>query len=158
MSFSAALDQAYRNTRYRVFLPRACLELRVGERHPALDAWLESQGFSRWSLLTAWNPGSRLLPAEENRSRQARMEQALLARGFQPFPGENQAGNADWPPEASLLVPGMGRDEAGRLARDFDQNAFLAGERRGIAELLWIQPLFCNTFDLVNFPGHPVSK
>lgn len=158
MSFSPALDLAYRKTRYRVFLPRGPLDLRVGKRHPELDAWLEEQGFSCWSLLTAWNPGSCLLPEEENRSRQARMEQELRARGFQPFPGENHASNGDWPPEASLLVPGMGRDEARQVALDFAQNAFLAGASRGVAELLWIDSLICNTFGLGKFPGSPVAR
>jgi len=68
-------------TRYRIALPCGTLELRVGERQPQLDACLRQAGFSCWCLLTAWNPGSRLLPREENRARQEKLKKYLLDRG-----------------------------------------------------------------------------
>lgn len=137
MSFSTALQRAYRDTRYWVFLPNACFELRVGRRHPELDAWLARRGLSCWSLLTAWNPASCRLPLGRNRWRQARLTAALRARGFAVFAGENRAAAGDWPVEASCFVPGMRLREARCWARAFGQNAFLAAKRKRDAALLW---------------------
>ncbi|MGB4467045.1 MAG: DUF3293 domain-containing protein [Azovibrio sp.] len=125
-------------TRYRIALPCGTLELRVGERQPQLDACLRQAGFSCWCLLTAWNPGSRLLPREENRARQEKLKKYLLDRGHIIFSGENHSCSGGWPLECTIFVPGSSRQEGREAALLFEQNAFLAGENDLPAELLWI--------------------
>lgn len=137
MSFSAELEQAYRATAYQVTLPCGKLVLRVGLQAPLLDAWLEQSGYREWSLLTAWNPASRLLTDAENRELQELLQQQLRSRGLSFFQAENHSDSGMWPIEASLFVPALRPEEADTLARLFGQNAYLSGNLGFPPRLLW---------------------
>ena len=43
-----------------------------------------------------------------------------------------------WPPEKSLLILGIDREEARELGSQFGQNAIIFGERGGSPELLML--------------------
>ena len=125
------IEAAYLAASYRV---GGKLVLRVGEPSRVLDHLLANRGLDEWAYLTAHNPRSRQLTQEENAARQ----RELLARlaGRRLLLGHAEAPDGAWR-EASVLVLGMARDEALALARSFEQNAFLAGRRGGVAELVW---------------------
>lgn len=125
------LDAAYRATSYRV---GSDLALRVGETSPALDELLARRDLVEWAYLTAHNPGSVALSPGENRARQSE----LLGRvaGYPLLLGEAVGDDGTWR-EASVLVLGIRREDALRLARAFGQNAILCGTRGGVAELVW---------------------
>jgi hypothetical protein len=131
------LARAYRATAYRVFLPVGEIVLRCGRKTPRLDGWLKTAGLVHWCVLTAWNPGLRQFGAAENRRRQERLRQQLLARGYRPFPGENRADAKDWPIEETLFVPMLPLAAAHELAKHYGQNAFLWGARGKAARLCW---------------------
>jgi hypothetical protein len=138
----AELDEAYRATIYRVFVPgEAPIDVRVdgaSSTHAArLGALLARNGVEVWAFITAWNPGSRQLSAEENAARHAELLQAIEAGGWPHFDGAGIPARADWSPEASLLVLGISRDDAVALGRRFSQNAIVAGRRGGAAELIY---------------------
>jgi hypothetical protein len=129
---------AWRRTRYTAETPTGTLTLRIGEPNPALDELLRAHGCRDWAYLTACNPGSRMLSAEDNRRRQQRLESHLAVDGFVFYRGNgipDPEQDAHWPPEASVLVPGIAPDRAARLAREYGQLAFVHG-RRGEAPLL----------------------
>ncbi|MDR1648473.1 MAG: DUF3293 domain-containing protein [Zoogloeaceae bacterium] len=140
------LHSAYRATRYAVF-PAVQEAERVWVLGvdcavpPALEAWLQAAGFCCWSLVSACNPASCLLSAEENVLRQTRLREDLQGAGWRWFFGMNYAGEGShWPPEMSFWIPGMARESAMRLARSFGQNAFLCGTAGSRARLVWISP------------------
>lgn len=125
------LEAAYRATSYRA---GSKLELRVGEPNAALDELLAERGLLAWAYLTAFNPGSVALPAEENRARQTQLLRRL--EGYQLLPGEAVGDDGTWE-EASVLVLGIGREDALSVAREFGQHAILCGTRGAPAELAW---------------------
>jgi hypothetical protein len=57
-------------------------------------------------------------------------------RGYTAFPGEGIGDDGQWPPERSLLILGIARDDARRLGREFGQLAIVHGEKGGPAMLL----------------------
>lgn len=132
------LEAAYRATAYCVELPdgRACL--RLGEPSPALAAALTARGTGQWAILCAANPGSRQLDEAENARRLGELLDLLRAAGHECWPGLNLADDGDWPPEASVCVPGLARVEALRLAARFGQNAILVGDAAGVPVLAWV--------------------
>jgi hypothetical protein len=132
-----ALELAYRRTVYRAFAPGGAIDLRVGHRFPALDRLLAAAGCSRWAFLTAWNPRSRPLPAWRNATRSRRLARALRARGYRFLPGLGIPLEPGWGAEVSLLALGMPAARALRIARNFGQNAIVAGRRGGRVQLLW---------------------
>jgi len=137
-----ALEAAYRRTLYRVAVPgRGPLDLRVGRRSRRLDRLLAALGCRDWAFVTAWNPGSRSLPAWRNALRSRRLARALERLGYCTLLGLGVADDDRWRSEVSLLVVGMPAARALRIARLFGQNAIVAGRRGGDARLLWCRRL-----------------
>jgi hypothetical protein len=131
------LDAAYRATSYVVDGPDGAFALRVGETSPPLDELLVRHNTRCWAFVTACNPGSLPLSAEENRGRQAELEAVVSKAGYTFFAGQG-VGEDDWLPEASVLILGITPENAAALGRHFGQNAILTGEACGPARLLWL--------------------
>lgn len=133
----AGLQQAYRRARYRVLLDGAALELRVGEASPALAELLAASGVTGAAFVTACNPGSRLTDSAANATAQAALEARCAGAGHRLLPGEALDPTGAWPAESSVLILGIGRQAALKLAVAFGQNAFLWIDRRGEPHLDW---------------------
>jgi hypothetical protein len=125
------LEREYRATAYVVFARGPPVVLRVGARNRALDRLLHRNGCREWAFITAWNPRTRLLPRWRNERRQRALARllprALLGAGI---------AETSWA-EESLLALGVAAGRARRLARQFGQNAIVAGRRGGTAQLIW---------------------
>ena len=61
----------------------------------------------------------------------------MTAAGFCFYHGEGKGDDGAWPAEPSLLILGVGEDEAAALARRFGQAAFVYGDRGAAARLVW---------------------
>jgi hypothetical protein len=132
------MDDAFRATVYRVFIPeQAPIDIRIGEGAELLDAILERHGAHEWAFITAWNPGSRPLTAEENDARQAELLTTLRQRGLPWFDGSGIPDRSDWQPEESVLVLDITTNEAVDLGTRFGQLAVVVGQRGGPAELVY---------------------
>ena len=138
MAKTTELEAAYRATTYRVFLPGGICDLRPGVASETLRCWLETAGASRFAILTAHNPGSSLIDAEQNILRQAQLECDLLESGYEPYAGENVADSDVWADEESCFVPDISVAEALALGEKYGQNAIVCGSDDGVPELVWI--------------------
>lgn len=136
------LLKAYRATRYVVrpgdFTGGREWTLRVGQLHPEPDAALTARGHQEWAFLTAWNPGSRPCPPEENERAQRQLLATLAAAGLKAVDAVGVAEDGSWY-EDSLFVPGLPREEAERLGRAHGQVAVLVGRVGAPAELLFCE-------------------
>ncbi len=134
------LDQrlvlAYLRTTYRVLMPR--FELRVGQHNAGFDLWLAEQQMHEFIFLTAWNPGSKPLPADENERRNRALEKELHRFAKQILPGVGIGDDKNYPPEAGFFALGISSAEAVALGRAFDQNALVFGCLGGLPELWWL--------------------
>ncbi len=128
---SPELIDAYRQADYVVREPR--IVVRIGEANVALDALIGAAGGA--AFLTAANPRSERRSEEENRRRMALLETELHAAGCRYLEGEGRDPKRTWA-EPSFLVLGIARAEALRLARRFEQNAFVWCETGKPAELV----------------------
>ena len=95
MATTSDLEAAYRATTYRVFLPGGVCDLRLGVVSETLRCWLETAGATRFAIVTACNPGSQSVDAEQNALRQAQLECELLEAGFEPYAAENIADGSE---------------------------------------------------------------
>ena len=123
-----ALFAAYRNTSFFADTSRGRLCLRVGRASPELDALLAACEVRTWAYVTGFNPGSIALSPEENEQRHQCLAYEVEHRGYTSFPGEGIGDDGQWPPERSLLILGIGRDDAIGLGREFEQRAVVYGE------------------------------
>lgn len=136
---SPTLDAEYRATTYRIYGPPGAtpIDLHVGEVSPRLDKLLAGYAIEPWAFITAWNPGSHSLPTEVNNTRHAELLQLVRERGWRFYAGNGIPSNSDWEPERSMLVLGISKDEAAILGKRFGQNAVVAGQRGGKAQLVY---------------------
>lgn len=128
----AALDLAFRQTTYRVYAPQGSFDIRIGASPTGLTR-------EPWAFLTAYNPLPRNLEDAENRQRQERFQEQLQREGYRFYSGEGIGDDGVWPPEPSVLVLGVTREQATDLAAAYEQLAFVYGEPGGPAELIWTQ-------------------
>jgi uncharacterized protein DUF3293 len=138
---AAILRAAYLSTTYRVDAPSGPIALRVGEGNRSLDGLLRGIGRNTWAFVTACNPRSHPLPGWRNGARQRRLRALVQRLRYPALPGAGIGDDPDWPLEPSLLIIGIGRARACRLARLFGQNAIVAGRRGCAAELVWCVPV-----------------
>ena len=136
MSATQKLLDAFRATTYRVYAPNADLNLRVGQANPSLDALLDRTAHTRWTYLTAFNPGGQMRDEPENIVAQKKLLDVLIKGSWIFYPGETTADDGQWPPEPSFLVLGMARSDGVALAQKFAQAAILYGQKGSVAQLI----------------------
>lgn len=126
------LLQAYLETGYIVSDDPPLL-LTIGEPSDDARILLASFGVQTAAFITAWNPGSQLLSEEENEERQLRLLDEIEKRRLNYLLGSGE--RADWR-EYSYFVLGIAHEDADQLARQFQQNAYVWLDEKGIPELV----------------------
>ena len=121
-----ALLKAYQATLYEVEINGEVQVMRVGQRLPAIiDAQLAAHGIRDAAFLSAANPRSRLCDDAQNADRHAALLHALHELGVEWLIGNGRDRTGQWPAEPSVLALGLGREQAIKLAGQFQQNAYL---------------------------------
>jgi N-formylglutamate deformylase len=133
---ASALWSAYESTVFCATVDGREIRIRPGETHPSLDRALEARGVTTWAYVTAWNPGSREIPRQENDARHERLKDDVSRLGFDAFEGWGEPADSAWAPEQSLLVLGLSADEALAIGRRYGQIAIVVGETGREAKLL----------------------
>lgn len=126
------LLQAYLETDYFVSDDPPLL-LKIGEENDDAKILLASFAVSTAAFITAWNPGSQVLSEVENDARQAELLSEIEAGRLNYLVGYGE--REDWL-EYSYLVLGISREAALALGEQFEQNAFVWLDDRGIPELV----------------------
>ena len=117
------LQNAYKKAVYRIFKPE--ISWKVGEHSSELDQLLLQYDVEVATFVTACNPHSRLLPAQENAARNTELRQVLEKREYSYLDGQGEDPQGHWPAEVSYLVLDMDEVNARLLGRQFSQNAVL---------------------------------
>jgi hypothetical protein len=131
------LKQAYENADYVVLLEPE-LVLRIGERSERLERLMASVHLSTAAFVTACNPGSNRQPDAENAAAAEALEGLVAAAGYPRHRGEGRDPDEAYPPEASLLILGIHRENAEALGRLFGQNAIVYVEKGRAPELVFL--------------------
>ena len=134
----AQLEAAYRRTVYQVQTPDGPLPLRIEEHSPQLQAVHARLGVRESVFMTACNPQSVPQCAARNAVAQARLDHRLAQLGLMVWPGSARDRQGSWPAEQSLFVAGLDLETARRLAREFDQHAFVHAALDAVPRLVWV--------------------
>lgn len=129
---------AYLRTTYIVQTGRGPIEIRVGGLNSDLDQFLAEQGMVQWAFITASNPMSSVLSDEDNQRRHGEIIGRVVELGYRALEGSGQGYGTAWPPERSLMILGIDRDNAIDLAAKFGQRAILVGRVNELPELLML--------------------
>ncbi len=118
------LIQAYLETEYRVFAEPPFV-LTVGIASPELIRLYQAHKVACAALITAFNPFSQELTADENRRRQDDLTKQLTQRSLDFVEGVGQHPSGDWPGEPSVLAFGLELEAARSLGKSMQQNAII---------------------------------
>lgn len=132
---SAELQQAFSETNYIVH-HEPPFTMNIGQPCPALKALMKGHNALCAAFITAWNPFSQQLSAQQNEVRQQALKAELKRRGLKFIEGIGQHPSNNWPGEASLLVLDLAREAAKTLASQHEQDAFVWASDDGVAELV----------------------
>ena len=132
----AELIEAYKRTQYLVQTKDGILALRVGQPSKKLADLIHAAQPVGGAFITAENPFSRALAANENKVRQAHLLEDLVALGAVVINGAGQGDDPGWPAEASYAAIGISRKQACELGRKYQQNAIIWFAACGTPELI----------------------
>lgn len=127
---SSGIKPEYRQAHYSVVYDGREVELCLGEPLPAA---LAKQSLA---LITAHNPGGRLIARTENARRQAHLEAAF--EDHLHLRGEGRSPDASWR-ETSIAVIGIDLATATLAAERFGQDAFVFAPAGGSLRLVEVQ-------------------
>ena len=130
------LIQAYRETHYKT---DDGLVLLIGQPNPALAQAQREHGIDCSAFITACNPFSQSLPADQNAARQSDLATALERRGLAFVSGIGQHPSNTWEGEASFLVYGLTLADAKALGAHLQQNAIVWSAADGVPQLILLR-------------------
>jgi hypothetical protein len=134
-----ALLTLYRESHYDVHLPHGRIAtIRIGEPAPApIRRWIGDARIAYY--LTACNPRSTSLPAEENEMRLATLRREIEAIGVPFVEGVGHIPGESWR-EKCLFVRGIGENEVTAIVRRYEQNSIVVARADGVSALRVYRP------------------
>ena len=129
MAIAADLLAAYTATDFVVFDGGERWSLHVGVASARVDALLDRHGATCATVVTAFNPRSRVLAPEANEARHRALVRMLEERAVTFLLGEGRDPSGRWTAETECIVFGISLAEGLEIARRFDQNAVVFIER-----------------------------
>jgi hypothetical protein len=133
-----ATVQAYRETEYRV-LGTVPAVLRVGVRCADLEVLHRAHLTTCSAFVTACNPLGQIVSDRSNARQQQALVEEISRRGLVAIPGIGVHPTGEWRGEPSYLVPGLSREAAEELGRQFEQNALIWSGADAVPELLLLR-------------------
>ena len=123
-TIDSELWKAYEETDFIVHT-KPEFTLNIGQASEQLKQFLNSHKVTSAAFVTAYNPFSEQLSNDENSARQENLVKEIQSRGLSLFQGLGQHPNHQWQGEPSVLILGIAFEAAKKLARTYEQNAFV---------------------------------
>ncbi len=130
--------RAYLETDY-VVRGEPSVILRIGNTCPELAAIHRMHRVDCSAFLTAFNPFSEPLDEQENDRRHELLMQELKLRSLPVLEGYGSHPDNGWPPEASVLVPGLSLEASKSLGARFEQNAIVWSGADAVPQLILLR-------------------
>ena len=134
---SKELLMAYQATCYSIINPK--IDIYLNEENEEFNRFLKVHHFTSWCFITAWNPFSKALLLEENKTLNRLLEEDLKGHNIFPAEGKDTIGN--WPPEISFFVGDISIEQAITLGKKYNQNAIVFGALNKKATLITLEPI-----------------
>lgn len=134
------LDIAYRRTLYCICTADTEIVLRVDHYDPLAENRLLSLcPFRHWSILTPFNPGSRLMTPTENSERLEELVARLNRQHQRWLPTVNRDPEGRWPDETGTFLCNPPPQLTESLGHQFGQFAVLRGQIGQAPHLIWLR-------------------
>ncbi len=141
------LIESYSNATYTVF--QTDIQLKVGEVNSDLDVALKKNYSLEWAYISAANPGLKQLRPGLNQARHTMLLDKVRKSGYTYLEGESVSSANEWPPERSILVFDITREEAEKLGKHFEQNVILFGRKGKQVELVFLNEVEASAMETI---------
>ncbi|MEM1214845.1 MAG: DUF3293 domain-containing protein [Bacteroidota bacterium] len=129
------LHLAYEQCHYRMLVPG--LELRIGSSSRGVDNYLAELCAEQLIIITAFNPGSKIVTGETNRRQNFRLYDTIRRTGYNCNYGINQTEDESWPSEDTFWVFDVPLETAVAWGQTFGQVAIVHYPKGGLAQLVY---------------------
>jgi hypothetical protein len=119
-----ALWEAYEKTHFIVQSTPEFV-LKIGQYSEEIKQLFKHHSLSTAAFITAYNPFSQQLSESENLERQEKLLYEIQSRGLNLLKGLGQDPDHKWEGEPSVLILGIALEAAKKVARTYEQNAFV---------------------------------
>lgn len=119
-----ALWEAYEKTHFIVQSTPEFV-LKIGQYSEEIKQLFKHHSLSTAAFITAYNPFSQQLSEGENLERQEKLLYEIQSRGLNLLKGLGQDPDHKWEGEPSVLILGIALEAAKKVARTYEQNAFV---------------------------------
>ncbi len=141
MSKLHAFFTASMTTRYTIDLPDGTMvTLTIGAPSSEVDRLLAQNHATRFAYLTAYNPQSTTLSADENLRRHELLCKEIKQRGFTYLTGRAIPDAGEWEPETCVFAFDMPRATVLELCQAFAQDGAVVGELGSAPKLMFTHP------------------
>jgi hypothetical protein len=137
-SLSADLISAYETTNFHVKAEPPFI-LNVGKASKELKTLYKQNNVTSAAFITAWNPYSKSLSEDENRSRNDLLKNKLTLRSLEILDGFGQDPAGQWAGEDSFLVFGIDLEASKMLGIQFEQNAIIWSDTDAVPKLILLR-------------------
>ena len=118
------LIRAYREAKY-VVGANDPIHLRIAQANKSLKKVLEDHEVTTAAFITAFNPYSKVMSDEQNRSANESLLTDIQKLGLAVINGYGQDVEEQWPREASVLALGITESQSEVLADKYGQNGYV---------------------------------
>ena len=133
-----SLLESYKLADYHVD-PSPSFILKIGLYSSELENIYKTSHKHTAAFITAFNPYSQELSAQENKDRNHKLEGLIQSLGFDYIHGEGKCGDGDWDGEKSFLIFGISEEQASEIGKEFEQNAIVWCDKDAIPQLLLLK-------------------
>jgi hypothetical protein len=113
--------------------------LKIDIHSPELESIYKTSHKHTAAFITAFNPYSQELSAQENKDRNHKLEELIQSLDFDYIHGEGKCGDGDWDGEKSFLIFGISEKQASEIGKEFEQNAIVWCDKDAIPQLLLLK-------------------
>jgi hypothetical protein len=129
------LHSAYQETNFRVLLSKEkYLDINIDKYQPELE--INLKGLKSWAFITAHNPDSELYDIAINKVRNLQLEEDLKNLNLKYLQAVGISKDEKWK-EESFFIINCSLSQALKLSKKYGQLAFVFGEVRDKAQLIY---------------------
>jgi len=135
MIIDQQLKYNYERATYEIL--KTQIQLRLGKSSQQLIEFLIDNQTMEWSIITAFNPGSKLLDNQVNKQRHLELLNRLTEENRRWVLSKNADPAGQWPDEIGCFILDISKADALVLAKAMGQKGLVYGSLEGVAQLLW---------------------
>ena len=131
-----SLIEAYENTNYYIYHDTEII-INIAKKNIDLINLFKDKNLISASIITAYNPFSKIMTEEQNLSAQLQLKKMIEDSNLSYLDAIGQDIKKEWPGEPSFFIENISKENAIKLGRKFNQNAIVWVDKNLIPELIF---------------------